>query len=98
MRPISSTITSNGVRRIWSSPIPYLFIGLFLMMVLIAIALIILVCSHRKSSGHNSTSTMMMTMIERPEKFDMEPKVVVIMPGDDLPRFLAKPSSSSSSI
>ncbi|KAJ0984411.1 hypothetical protein J5N97_002767 [Dioscorea zingiberensis] len=70
MRPISSN-TSAGVR-IWSSPIPYLFIGLALMMGLIAIALVILVCSHRKSSGNSSTSP---AMKERPENIVVPPEI-----------------------
>lgn len=78
--------------RLWGSPIPYIFGGLAAMMGLIAIALIVLACTRRKSSDEDST---LPCSIERPGiiPLDMEPKIVVIMAGDYKPTFLAKPLS-----
>ena len=91
MRP--GNLSSSAELHIWRSPLPYLFIGLSVMMGLLAIALIVLACSHRKSSGSSSNSTLqtgnpvVLTSLER------EPEVMaaVNMAGDDMPSFLAKP-------
>lgn len=82
-----------------NSPIPYLFGGLALMLSLIAIALIILACSCRKSSSRSQSDAR----DEKPVKpvnleADEDPNVVVIMPGEDNPTFLAKPVSSKKRI
>ncbi|GMY12796.1 Protein GLUTAMINE DUMPER 2 [Fagus crenata] len=85
--------SASGVR-VWKSPIPYLFGGLALTLLLIAVALIILVCSYRKRTVSNEEkppTKMMNTMV------DTEPKIVVIMAGDDKPTYLAKPVTSTSS-
>ncbi|MQM04315.1 hypothetical protein Taro_037112 [Colocasia esculenta] len=70
----------------WDSPLPYLFGGLAAMLGLIAVALIILACSNRKSSSSAGDHG------QRPvtTAVDMEPSVVVVMAGDDGPSFLAK--------
>ncbi|KAJ7974232.1 Protein GLUTAMINE DUMPER like [Quillaja saponaria] len=98
MKPSSdaSSATRNGP---WKSPIPYLFGSLAIMITLILVALIILVCSYRKrasssssaSEGDQEKPTMPMNTV-----FDTEPKIVVIMAGDDKPTYLAKPITSSS--
>ncbi|KAK4740916.1 hypothetical protein SAY87_024504 [Trapa incisa] len=79
----------------WNSPVPYLFGGLGLMAFLIATALLILACSYKrhhdavdtpaedKSSRH---STLILPL-------DPEPRIVVIMAGDDLPSLLAIPAA-----
>ncbi|RWR77033.1 protein GLUTAMINE DUMPER 5-like protein [Cinnamomum micranthum f. kanehirae] len=93
MRPANAS-TSTGFR--WNSPIPYLFGGLAAMFGLIAFALLILACSYRNSRNNSSQeqkSDMSVMMASTP--MDMEPKVVVIMAGDDQPTFLAKPSSTT---
>ncbi|KVH92608.1 protein GLUTAMINE DUMPER 6-like [Cynara cardunculus var. scolymus] len=98
---VSATAAATGFR--WSSPIPYLFGGLALMLTLIACALIILVCSYKKpyssSSSENSSenttgdqekqSVPEFRMELSPE---MEPKIVIVMPGDINPTYLAKPT------
>ncbi|KAF5179925.1 glutamine dumper [Thalictrum thalictroides] len=78
-----------------NSPIPYLFGGLAAMLGLIAISLIFLVCMQRKSS----TGSAELDDIEMAPKLslpppEMEPKIVVIMAGDYMPTFLAKPVST----
>ncbi|KAJ0989660.1 hypothetical protein J5N97_008016 [Dioscorea zingiberensis] len=91
MRPLSTPSSSSF--HVWSSPIPYLFIGLGTMMVLIAGALIILACSHRKSSGEDETSSSSSSSKEKHviSPLDMEPRVVVIMAGNLKPTCLALP-------
>lgn len=99
MRPSSTTITASttattGVHQ-WRSPLPYLFGGLAIMLLLITVALFILVCSYRKRSSTSSSSGDE----EKPPKpmngeiIDSgEPKIVVIMAGDDKPTYLATPA------
>ncbi|KAJ1380792.1 protein GLUTAMINE DUMPER 5-like [Sesbania bispinosa] len=70
-----------------TSPVPYLFGGLAVMLALIAVALIILACSYRNEE--KPTKTVEMTV-------DSEPKIVVIMAGDTNPTYLAKPAVSTS--
>ncbi|KAA8530499.1 hypothetical protein F0562_005208 [Nyssa sinensis] len=95
MRPTNTTTTDAGFHR-WNSPIPYLFGGLALMLGLIALALIILACSMRKSSSDQSSSEVEEKPAANPVNLpqpEMEPKIVVIMAGDDNPTYLAKPLS-----
>lgn len=92
MRP-SSTMESSNVQNMWHTPIPYLFGGFGIIMILIAVALVVLACSHWKSvRARNSEPS---SMSEKPVivQLDMEPRVVVIMAGDSKPTFLAKPFS-----
>jgi hypothetical protein len=83
-----------GHAALWRTPTPYLFIGFTLMMGLIAVALLILVCTRRKPSAGSSRrgsateeasarGTMMAPL-------DREPKFVVIMAGDHMPSFIAR--------
>ncbi|KAK3409311.1 protein GLUTAMINE DUMPER 6 [Eucalyptus grandis] len=83
--------SSMSSTHIWSSPIPYLFGGLALTLILIFTALIILVCSYQKH-----TSGELREADEKLPKaviipLDAEPKIVVIMAGDDMPTYIAKP-------
>ena len=65
---------------------------------LMVVALIVLACLHRKSADGNDNST---SQIETPAPLiplEREPMVmVVIMAGDDKPRFLAKPFDAHNS-
>ncbi|KAL0396636.1 UNVERIFIED_CONTAM: protein GLUTAMINE DUMPER 5 [Sesamum calycinum] len=82
----TTTAAAGGGFQRWSSPVPYLFGSLALVLGVIAMALVILVCSYRSPSSE-----------EKPEKSvhalqpDMEPRVVVIMAGETNPTHLAKP-------
>ncbi|KAI6670454.1 hypothetical protein NL676_005339 [Syzygium grande] len=76
---------------IWSSPIPYLFGGLVLTLILISASLIMLACSCRKrpsGESHEADEKLPKAVI-RP--LDAEPNIVVFMAGDDLPTYLVKP-------
>jgi len=85
-----------------SSPIPYLFGGLALVLGVIAIALLIIACSFRKQYS-SSTSTNDEEKSSNMHVVDMdqvssEPKIVVIMAGESNPTYLAKPVSSISHV
>ncbi|KAL9381145.1 hypothetical protein Peur_026802 [Populus x canadensis] len=85
----------------WNSPVAYVFVGLALMLGLITVALIILACSYRKSLSNSSRREA--ELDEKPAKqveiqVDFEPKVVVIMAGDENPTYLAKPVSCNCKI
>ncbi|KAJ0042446.1 hypothetical protein Pint_18882 [Pistacia integerrima] len=96
MRPPANNSTSggfNGGVGHWNSPVPYLFGGLGLMLGLIAIALTILACSCRKSATNSSGEKSAKQVVDM--QLEMEPKIVVIMAGDDNPTYLAKPAAAS---
>ncbi|KAM0853612.1 hypothetical protein ACQ4PT_050974 [Festuca glaucescens] len=79
---------------LWRTPTPYLFLGFALMTGLIAVALLMLVCTRRKPStgesrrgnGATESASARGTMMA---PLDREPKVFVIMAGDDMPSFIA---------
>ncbi|KAL1538863.1 protein GLUTAMINE DUMPER 6-like [Salvia divinorum] len=81
-------VSSNQEFWHWSSPLPYLFVGLGLMILLITVALIILVCSFRKRSTSDEKAP---PPPAAPAVADNSPKIVVIMAGDDNPTHLAIP-------
>ncbi|KAK1432965.1 hypothetical protein QVD17_09868 [Tagetes erecta] len=95
----NSTATATGFR--WNSPIPYLFGGLALMLTLIACALVILVCSYKKPYSSSSSSESDDQEKAPVPEFrvelspEMEPKIVIVMPGDINPTYLAKPASNT---
>ncbi|WOG93195.1 hypothetical protein DCAR_0312476 [Daucus carota subsp. sativus] len=97
--PINATAPSAGGHHVnMKSPIPYLFGGLGLMLALIAMALLILACSYRRFSNSSAQNP---SDEEKPAKPvillppEMEPKInLVIMAGDEKPRYLAMPVSS----
>lgn len=88
------TLNNEQIQR-WKSPIPYLFGGLALMLTLVVVALLILACSYIKSSsssnGNNNTSQGSEKLSDDDVEGENEPKIVVIMAGDDNPTYLAKP-------
>ncbi|KAL9226474.1 hypothetical protein vseg_002283 [Gypsophila vaccaria] len=96
-----NTTIVNGQGQGWNTPIPYLFGGIGLMFFLIAIAFIILACSYSKTSSTSSPNNTSNDSIDEEAsrfsscKCDNEPKfVVIIMPGDHNPTYLAKPLPS----
>uniref|UniRef100_A0ACD6ADN7 Uncharacterized protein n=1 Tax=Avena sativa TaxID=4498 RepID=A0ACD6ADN7_AVESA len=76
---------------LWRTPTPYLFLGFTLMMALIAVALLILVCTRRKPTAGSSRRGTAESASARGAMapLDREPKVIVIMAGDDFPSFIA---------
>uniref|UniRef100_A0ACD5UH22 Uncharacterized protein n=1 Tax=Avena sativa TaxID=4498 RepID=A0ACD5UH22_AVESA len=79
---------------LWRTPTPYLFLGFALMMGLIAVALLILVCTRRKPTGSSRRGSGTAAAESASARgtmapLDREPKVVVIMAGDDMPSFIA---------
>lgn len=88
----------------WHSPVPYLFGGLAAMLGLIAFALLILACSYWRLStpGDDSGEGNGGRVYEEKESrsgekaanASHEEKILVIMAGDDLPRFLATPAAN----
>ncbi|KGN53748.1 hypothetical protein Csa_014622 [Cucumis sativus] len=77
---------------LWKSPIPYLFGGLSLTLLLIAAALIIIACSFRKrfTGGQKDPPAATSSTVN----LLMEPKFFVIMAGNDMPTFLALPAAA----
>ncbi|KAF7103047.1 hypothetical protein CFC21_104080 [Triticum aestivum] len=74
----------------WRTPTPYLLLGFALMMGIIAVALLVLVCTDSKPSGSSRRGSAGEDASARGmAPLDREPKVVVIMAGDDMPSFLA---------
>jgi hypothetical protein len=79
---------------LWRTPTPYLFLGFALMMGLIAVALLVLLCTRRKPSGSSrrgsgATAESASARGTKMAPLDREPKVVVIMAGDQMPSFIA---------
>ncbi|WJX75419.1 hypothetical protein P8452_58954 [Trifolium repens] len=84
-----------------SSPVPYLFGGLAFILGVIAIALLIIVCSFGKQYSSSSTSSndeeksSNMHVVDM-DQVSLEQEIVVIMAGESNPTYLAKPVSSIS--
>ncbi|KAF8097562.1 hypothetical protein N665_0286s0070 [Sinapis alba] len=83
----------------WHSPVPYLFGGLAAMLGLIAFALLILACSYWRLSGEEGGRNGGEVDEEKESRSGdkaangaYEEKFLVIMAGDNLPRFLATPA------
>ncbi|XP_022728454.1 protein GLUTAMINE DUMPER 5-like [Durio zibethinus] len=97
MRPASnSTAAVTGAEfRHWNSPIPYLFGGIAVMLGLIAVALVFLACSCKKSPPNSSGEAEGKPAKQVIMQLEMEPKIVVIMAGDEIPTYLANPVSST---
>ncbi|KAI4375256.1 hypothetical protein MLD38_013148 [Melastoma candidum] len=85
---VTPLVSSSNV---WKTPIPYLFSGLGAVVVLISVALILLACSCRKcprdpaDEKPPSGSLALRTL-------DPEPRIVVVMAGDDVPSYIARPA------
>ncbi|XP_062233940.1 protein GLUTAMINE DUMPER 4-like [Phragmites australis] len=106
--PTAAPANGTAPHSPWQSPVPYLFGGLAAMLGLIALALLILACSYWKLSGYLDADPG--TDRDQPgsgsdgEKGSaagaarpaagFQEHVVVIMAGDERPRFLATPAAS----
>ncbi|KAF0931392.1 hypothetical protein E2562_004529 [Oryza meyeriana var. granulata] len=94
---VAASGAAVGHPGMWRTPTPYLFLGFALMMGLIAVALLVLVCTRRKHGGGGGRDDEeATTSVKVLVPLDREPKVVVIMAGDIAPSFLAsaKPLAS----
>ncbi|KAG6777543.1 hypothetical protein POTOM_017368 [Populus tomentosa] len=84
---------------LWRSPIPYLFGSLGILLSIIVVALITLPCSYcRKHSRNSSSEDEQRKPAAIPVSMpvlDAEPKIVVIMAGENKPAYLATPINSS---
>ncbi|CDY13451.1 BnaA03g51690D [Brassica napus] len=73
----------------WHSPVPYLFGGLAAMLGLIAFSLLILACSYWRHSGEEVDEEKESRSGDKVASGAYEEKFLVIMAGENLPRFLA---------
>ncbi|GLU10858.1 hypothetical protein SLE2022_276390 [Rubroshorea leprosula] len=91
MTPTNSTSTAKQR----NSPLPYLFGGLGLMLLLITVALAMLACSFRKRSLDSPDSHLQEEISAKSIRPlpDAEPRIdmVVIMAGNNRPTYLATP-------
>ncbi|KDP24334.1 hypothetical protein JCGZ_25630 [Jatropha curcas] len=89
-----SSATSIANDHFWHSPMPFLFGGLAIIIALISAVIVILACSRKNSSLNLSSEDQQENPAARLE-LDMavldEPKIVVIMAGDNLPTYIAMP-------
>ena len=105
MRNDTAASAYNGEHLRWRSPALYLFVGVAGMLALIGLTSMVLLCFWWKiGGGHvdaNDPERVNPGSIEGKEEIicceiDKEEKVLVIMPGDEKPTFLAKELSSAS--
>lgn len=90
MKP--ETMSNSTVFR-GNSLAPYIFGSLAAMFGLVTFALVLVACAYGRTLD-NSHPTMDISVKRTTVGEDMEPKIVVIMAGDDNPTFLAEPISS----
>ncbi|CAN6194179.1 unnamed protein product [Urochloa humidicola] len=85
---------SSGRPSPWRTPTPYLFLGFAFMMGLIAVALLVLICTRRKPTRRAGAADLEAQDASSAARalapLDREPKVVVVMAGDLAPSFLAR--------
>ncbi|GAU14066.1 hypothetical protein TSUD_168910 [Trifolium subterraneum] len=96
---MNATSSEAASLRNLSSPVPYLFGGLAFILGVIAIALLIIVCSFGKqSSSSTSPNDEDKSSNMHVDQVSLEPEIVVIMAGESNPTYLAKPVSSISHV
>ncbi|KAJ9187346.1 hypothetical protein P3X46_002810 [Hevea brasiliensis] len=95
MRSIGNSKESLSSRSVvqWNSPLPYMFGGLVIILGLVSVALIILACFHCRSSLELSRHKEEKLTEITDTVVAVEPKIVVIMAGDDHPTHVAMPSA-----
>lgn len=80
---------SSAVSKMWHSPTPYLFGGITAAVILVAMALLILLCSDRKpSSSADGESPSEIAVAVQPSERRL---VVIVMAGDSIPSYVATP-------
>ncbi|KAJ4913659.1 Protein GLUTAMINE DUMPER 1 [Raphanus sativus] len=99
--PSSSADHRAAPQSPWHSPIPYLFGGLAAMLALITFALLILACSYWRlsfsgaedgQSGGAEDEEKESRSGDKAANGGYEEKFLVIMAGDNMPRFIATPA------
>lgn len=93
MRGANPTTTTTTTIKLWKSPITFLFGSLAIVVLLIVVSLVMLVCSNRKSSGNSPNQTEEKRAKDIGSVLDAEPKIVVVMAGNDKPTCLANPAT-----
>ncbi|CAA2987066.1 GLUTAMINE DUMPER 4-like [Olea europaea subsp. europaea] len=93
MTPTSTNTTISRSFWDWNSPLPYLFGGLALLVLLISVALIMLACSIRKPVSNDDEEKPK----QEPESIetDIGPKFVAILAGEENPTHIAIPIPNS---
>ncbi|CAA0832726.1 Protein GLUTAMINE DUMPER 1 [Striga hermonthica] len=97
MRPAPQSPNSAAAKTAsswrWDSPLPYLFAGLGLMLLLIAAALVVLACSYRKrrSPAADYGGEKPVRPSTAAASGEDSPRIVVIMAGEGNPTHLAIP-------
>ncbi|KAI4375255.1 hypothetical protein MLD38_013147 [Melastoma candidum] len=98
MNPPPATLSSPA-HHLWRTPIPYLFGGLAAVLVLISVALFMLACSYLEChpmGGDNEEEVPKKSVGMVPP--DAEPRMVVIMAGEDVPSHIAIPRPKTSAL
>ncbi|XP_050902996.1 protein GLUTAMINE DUMPER 5 [Lathyrus oleraceus] len=88
-------VAAGGGFKTVTSPVPYLYSGIALMLAIATFALIVLACSCHDNSTSTTLANEEKTIKNVEKVMDLEPKIVVIMAGDSNPTYLAKPVSST---
>ncbi|KAL9689205.1 hypothetical protein QQ045_033639 [Rhodiola kirilowii] len=99
MRPVMGnfTVSSDNGFLHWNSPTPFVFAGLAVILGIIAVALFVLSClqfrgdSQQDSRKDESLAAGKTAGVDE----DVQMHIIVIMPGEDEPRHLAKPSTAT---
>ncbi|KAK9116414.1 hypothetical protein Sjap_015361 [Stephania japonica] len=108
LAPIASPSTTSAAGparlRLWHTPLPFLFGGIAAAILLIAVSLVILLCTNYRSSSSSSSSSFTTHDIDvekaraQPSMMPsqmQEPKFVVVMAGNDVPTYIAKPFAAT---
>ncbi|KAL5080382.1 hypothetical protein RYX36_008803 [Vicia faba] len=88
-------VAAGGGFKNVTSPIPYIFGIIVLMLAIITFALVILSCSCQENSSSTTLTNEDKSMKNVEMVVDLEPNIVVIMAGDSNATYLAKPVSST---
>ncbi|KAI3771610.1 hypothetical protein L6452_02776 [Arctium lappa] len=91
MTPTQNTNATIDGGLEWNSPIPYLFGVTFIVFTLIACLLIILACSYKKVYVDDINDGDEKKGSSLPCNAQSSSEIVIVMPGDTNPTYLAKP-------
>ncbi|KAI4366729.1 hypothetical protein MLD38_022570 [Melastoma candidum] len=80
----------------WDDPVPYIYGCLAVLLILIAVPLSVLACYHARVALRGVPRGP--DEEDKPEKVavpDAEPKIVVVMAGEDVPSYIAMPKQKT---